>query len=101
MKVDNFVPAMGNKSITYAVGVAASSAALPVGGSSLELTNPGTAAVFIELFGDTAQAATVAGSYPILPGQTKAIDRKLGDVSISTISGSAAQSLIVSPGIGS
>jgi hypothetical protein len=101
MKIDNFVPAGPNKCITYVVGVGAVSAALPLGGASLELSNAGTAIVFIELGDAQVAAATVAGSYPILPGQSKVIDRKQNDTTISTISGSAAQSLIVAPGIGS
>lgn len=100
MKVDNFVPAPG-KTVTIVVGVGAVTANLPAGGSSLELQNTGTVPVFVELFGDTPLAATVAASYPILPGQSKILDRKQGDVFISTISTVAAQNLFVTAGIGS
>lgn len=100
MKVDNFAPAPGG-TVTISVGVAAATANLPVGGTSLEFQNTGTVPVFVELFGPATLAATVAASYPILPGQSKILDRKPGDAFISTISTVAAQNLFVSAGIGS
>ena len=69
-----------------------------------ELQNTGTATVFIA-FGNSTITTTVAAGYPILAGQSKVIDIPNNtDASkithFATISGTAAQTLIVTPGYG-
>jgi hypothetical protein len=101
MYMDPFQPAIA-KTATVAAGVAAATTVLPTGGSCLEVQNPGSTTIFIELSdrNNVQTAATVAASYPILPGQCKIIGRPPGCSSISTISTIAAQSLFVTAGEG-
>lgn len=106
MKVDNFIPAPG-KTITIAVGAASAVTPLPqtvapIGGVSLELQNSGASAIFVEIGGPDVIPATVATSYPIMPNQSKIIDRKNGDTHIAAIGAVAGPvNLFVSAGVGS
>lgn len=77
-------------------------------GDQIEFENHGSAAVFVR-FGDSSVAATVgvasatsptAGSYVIGPGVVKLITRPLSATHMAHISGTAAQTLYVTPGNG-
>lgn len=101
--------------IAVSVGVASSFTAIPpttggnqpaaFGGECLELQSPtsNTGIIFVESCGggNPQIAATVANSYPVLPGQSKVISVTLtGDGGIAAISTVAAQTLYVSRGNG-
>lgn len=77
-------------------------------GSQVEFENHGSAAVFVR-FGDSAVEATAgsasataptAGSYVIGPGVVKIITRPANATHMAHISGTAAQTLYVTPGQG-
>jgi hypothetical protein len=99
--IQNFTPT-NNQTITITAGVGAAAVALPTGGTDLLLSSPSsnTGIIFFETFGATPATAAVATSTPILPGQTAVFSRKNGDVTISTISNVAAQTLFVTAGEG-
>jgi hypothetical protein len=96
-----FTPA--NPTSTITVGVASAATAL-VGSTGnmravVELQNAGSAVVFVD-FGLSGMVTTVATGYPILPGQSKLITIGAGLTHVATISGTAAQTLYVTVGMG-
>jgi len=94
----------GNPSQTITVGT--SSAATALNGSTnnmrlaVELQNAGSAVVFVEFGYSSGVTATVAASYPILPGQSKLVTIPAGTTHVATISGTASQTLYVTVGMG-
>jgi hypothetical protein len=95
---------VANPSQTITVGT--SSAATALNGSTsnmrnvVELQNAGSAVVFVEPGFSSGVTATVAASYPILPGQSKLITIAAGVTHLATISGTASQTLYVTVGMG-
>jgi hypothetical protein len=91
-------------STTLAVGVASATVEVTtVRAKQMELNAPDTNTdiVYVRVALAAGSAATVAASYPVQPGHCKLISLpEQATVFISTISGTAAQSLIVSPGNG-
>lgn len=91
------------------VGVTSARIVLPANaGPHLELENHGSVAVFIRLGGSSVDATTgtpsatapTAGSYVIGPGVCKVITRHPDATHMAHISGTAAQTLYVTPGTG-
>lgn len=78
------------------------------GGDHLELYNSGTATVFVQLGISTVNATTgtasatapTAGSYPVGPGIVVMIRKEREHTHMAHISGTAAQTLYVTPGQG-
>jgi hypothetical protein len=97
-----FTPA--NPTSTITVGVASAATAL-VGSTGnmravVELQNAGSAVVFVDFGSSSGITTAVASGYPILPGQSKLITIHAGATHIATISGTAAQTLYVTVGMG-
>jgi hypothetical protein len=96
--------------IPILVGVASARVALSAAlGDQFELYNSGSAVVFIR-WGTVAVAATTgtasataptAGSYPVAPGAILLVTRPPAATHLAHISGTAAQTLYVTPGNGS
>lgn len=89
------------KSQTISVTTSSANTTLSVGGdfTHYELNNNGTDVVFIEWVTTSVTAATVAASYPILPGQCKTVPRlPTSSTQIACISKSGTQELFITPG---
>jgi hypothetical protein len=95
---------INNPSQTITVGVASAATALNGSTSNmrvvLELQNAGSAVVFVEPGFSSGITATVAASYPVMPGQSKLITVPAGTTHLATISGTASQTLYVTNGMG-
>ena len=89
------------KSQTISVTTSNAFTTLNTGGdfNHYELNNNGTDVVFIEWTSGSGLAATVAASYPILPGQCKIVPRLPSSATqIACISKSGTQELFITPG---
>ncbi|MDQ2987423.1 MAG: hypothetical protein M3R13_12030 [Armatimonadota bacterium] len=95
--------------IPVLVGTSSAAIALPANiGPQLELENSGAARVFVRFGGSTVAAtagtahatAPTLGSYSIGPGLRKIITRPQNATHMAHISGTAAQTLYVTPGTG-
>ena len=112
MMIDAFLPS-NLATITLSVAAAVQHAALPVGtispinnwrvgGEYLEVQNTGGVNVFMETGpgGEVGGVqtcnvvATVAASYPVLPGQCKVIRRAPGDTHMSIIGAAAGPTVV-------
>ena len=97
---NNFTPsAAGTK--TVAATTTSSTTQLnqaDVGCSALMITNAGTGTAFV-LIGKGAQTALIAGSVPILAGQTMVFDKPIDADNVGVISASTSTVYIV-PGEG-
>jgi hypothetical protein len=96
--------------IPILVGVASAVVSLSTAlGDQFELYNSGTVPVFIRWGASNAAATTgtasatapTKGSYPVAPGAILLVTRPPGATHLAHISGTAAQTLYVTPGNGS
>jgi hypothetical protein len=90
-------------------GTSSARITLPVGvGPQLEMENAGSDTIFVRFGGSSVTAtagtasatAPTAGSYPIGPGLCKVITVPAGATHMAHISGTAAQTLYITPGTG-
>lgn len=93
--------AAGTVTISCTASSAATTLAVPSDQMQrqLELTNAGSATVFIETAG-ASPTAVVATSYPILAGQTKVISVSQSATKIACISSTGTQTVYATVGIG-
>ena len=93
-----FQPAT-NRTQVITVGTSATNTPLTTPTSDFyEFNNDGTATVFIEWSSTSVVTAAVTTSYPILPGQCKMLPRPSFATHLNHISGTASQTLYVTPG---
>lgn len=90
-------------SITISATTSSAATALATAGADnlrqIEIQNNGSAVVFVES-GISTVVATVAASYPVLPGQSKVVTIQRTHTHIAAISASGTQTLYVSVGFG-
>jgi hypothetical protein len=86
---------------TITVGTSATNTALTTPLCDFyEFNNDGTAAVFVEWStAGSVVTATTTTSYPILAGQCKMVPRPANFTHLNNISGTASQTLYVTPGM--
>lgn len=93
-----------NTTVAITVGVTTATTALPTGGGrQVQLTNRGTADIFVNFGGSGVTVAIptgTAGGAPVTPGSILVYTPPEGATHIATISGTASQTLYVTTGSG-